>query len=239
MFAEWCEPAEGIAGNALTKVAAIFTNRLALNEIGFAGDRTAPVDALGLLNPLMLRLPETLALDPLLCTPDALTLDASAFRALDPLPFDTRPFGALDPLAFNPLAACTLNTLDARPLGPLYALAFDPLALLGALDTLPLKSLWSFCTLNLLPFDARTFGALDTLSLDTLWALGPLALHPLWPFRSLGSLTLRTLGALCLAFALAGLGAFAAVTAVALGVGRAGQRQAGDASDQEKLGTHG
>jgi hypothetical protein len=145
------------------------------------------------------------------------------------LPFALLPLGPLDALP-----------LDARTLGPLHTLPLDLLPF-GPLDALPLDT-GPFRALNTLPLDLRSLSPLDSLPLNPLWSfrtLHTLPLSPLRPFGPLDSLPLRTLWPLCLAFALARLRALAAITAVALGVGRAGQREAGDAGNQEKLGTHG
>ncbi len=132
---------------------------------------------------------------------------------MDPLALN--PLRALDALALNARTFCSLNALalDARPFSPLYALPFQP---------------WALRALNPLPFEPR-FRTLDALTLDsgslgTLRAFGPLALGTLWP--------------LGLALALAGLCTLTAIAAVALGVCRGGERDAGDAGDQEKLATH-
>ena len=133
-------------------------------------------------------------------------------------------------LTFNLLALSALDSLPLDALGALdplnvLALYLRPFSTLDALafDARPLG------TLDALAFDARPLGALDSLPLN-LWSLSPLGTFRTLPFRPLW-----TLG---LVFALARLRTFAAITAVALGVGRAGQREAGDAGNQEELGTH-
>ena len=164
-----------------------------------------------------------MALNPLFGTLDTLPFHARAFGALDALPFDPRALGALNALPLNPLFG-TLDTLPlhARAFGPLDALPFDPRAL-GALDLLPFDP-GPFRALDALALDFRPLSPLGALALSTLRAIGLLALGTRWPLR--------------LALALAGLCTFAGIAAVALGVGRGGERDAGDAGDQEKLAAH-
>ena len=108
---------------------------------------------------------------------------------------------------------------DPRPFSPLDALALNP-----------------FCALDPLALNARAFRSLNALALNT-WPLRPLDTLAFDP-RPFSPLALRALRTFRLALTLARLRALSAITAIALGIGRACQGKAGDTGDQEKLATH-
>jgi hypothetical protein len=137
------------------------------------------------------------------------------------LAFDPRPFSPLDALALNPFCALDPLALNARAFRSLNALAFNP-GPLSPLSALALNT-WPLRPLDTLALNTWSLGPLDTLAFDAR-PFSPLALRALRTFR--------------LALTLARLRALSAITAIALGIGRACQGKAGDTGDQEKLATH-